>query len=93
MLLVKDQGGCTVAGYTWENDGDAVDVPYDLAVELTGIRGGDFSVAGDQEVPAGLSGAPKTRRKAKAVTEPAPAPAAAVTEPAPDAEVTEPGGE
>lgn len=93
MLLIKAQGGGTVAGYTWENDGDAVDVPYELAVELLAIPGADFSVPDDEEVPDALADAPKGRRKPgrKPVTEPAPPPAAAVTEPAPAADpVTEP---
>lgn len=84
MLLIKAQGGCTVHGYTWENDGDAVEVPDDLAMELLYMKGADYSVPDDADLPAGLADAPRTRRKGgrKAVTEPAPDPAAAVTEPA-----------
>lgn len=48
MLLAKTQGGTTVAGHTWENDGDAVDVPYDLAMELLAIKGGGFYVPGPE---------------------------------------------
>ena len=44
MLLAKEQGGSVVAGYAWANDGDAVDVPYDLAMELMAIKGGGFYV-------------------------------------------------
>lgn len=76
MLLIKEQGGCTIAGYTWENDGDATEVPYELAVELLAIKGGDFSVPEDEILPPELSEAPRTRRKGRragpAVTEPAP---------------------
>lgn len=88
MLLIKARGGCTVAGYTWEEDGDAVEVPDDLAMELLGIRGADYSVPDDADLPAELGDAPRTKRKPgrKAVTEPAPEPAAAVTEPAPAAD-------
>ena len=47
MKLTKAQAA-TVAGHTWENDGDAVDVPYELAMELLAIKGHDFSVPDDQ---------------------------------------------
>jgi hypothetical protein len=95
MLLIKAQGGCTVAGFTWENDGDAVEVPDDLAMELLYMKGADYSVPDDEQLPPELSDAPRAKRKSRrAVTEPAPDPAAAVTEPAPDGdEVTEPAGE
>jgi hypothetical protein len=42
MLLKKEQGGCVVAGYTWEHDGDVVEVPDALGNELLAIPGGDF---------------------------------------------------
>jgi hypothetical protein len=92
MLLVKEQGGTTIAGYCWENDGDAVDVPQHLAAELLAIQGGDFSVPDDEDDPR--PDPPKGRgRRAKPVTEPAPAPAAEVTEPAPAAGAVAEGGE
>ncbi len=52
MLLAKEQGGTTVAGHTWENDGDAVDVPYDLAMELLAIKGGGFYVPAPDGEPS-----------------------------------------
>jgi hypothetical protein len=69
MLLVKAQGGTTIAGCTWENDGDAVDVPYELAVELLAIHGADFSVP-EEAVPAELGEAPRTRRKSRQAAPP-----------------------
>lgn len=44
MLLAKRQGGTTVHGHHWKHDDDAVDVPYDLAMELLAIKGADFYV-------------------------------------------------
>lgn len=95
MLLVKEQGGCTVAGHTWENDGDAVEVPYELAVELLAIKGGDFSVPEEEILPPELSEAPRTQRKGRragtAVTEPAPK-SAELSEVVPEEGITEDGG-
>lgn len=91
MLLAKAQGGCTIAGYTWKNDGDAVEVPGSFGAELLAIQGGDFSEVPGQPDPQPRkpNGRPAKGGR-KAVTEPAPEPAAAVTEPAPAAEpVTE----
>jgi hypothetical protein len=48
MKLTKANGGCVVAGYEWEHDGDTIEVPDDLAKELLAIRGHDFSVPDDQ---------------------------------------------
>jgi hypothetical protein len=68
MLLAKEQGGSVVAGYEWKNDGDAVEVPYDLAMELMAIKGGGFSVP--------EPGPPKAKPAAKpAVPAEVPAPA------------------
>jgi len=93
MLLAKAQGGCTLkhkgASYTWEHDGEEVDVPVEFAMELLAIQGGDFSV-------------PEEKRQAKKtddgeqgdggddskVTEPAPDGENAVTEPDPKATST-----
>ena len=43
MLLRKEQGGAVVAGYEWAEDGDVVEVPGDLGLELLAIKGGGFS--------------------------------------------------
>ena len=48
MKLKKATGGATIAEFTWKHDGDVVEVPDDLAMELLAIRGGDFSVPDDQ---------------------------------------------
>jgi hypothetical protein len=61
MLLAKRQGGTTVRGHTWEHDGDAVDVPYDLAMELLAIKGGGFYVPEPQD--AAESSASKAKGK------------------------------
>ena len=51
MLLRKEQGGSTVAGFEWELDGDVVDVPDDLAMDLLAIKGGGYSVPEPAPVP------------------------------------------
>jgi CubicO group peptidase (beta-lactamase class C family) len=66
----KTHAGSVSGGYTWPADGAVVMVPYDLALELTRIRDGGFSVVEPDDLPA-------------EVTEPAPAGEASVTEPAP----------
>jgi hypothetical protein len=67
MLLGKEQGGTTVHGHRWENDGDEVEVPYELAMELLAIKGAGFYVP---EAPEGEPGTPpKPQRKNKAGTE------------------------
>ena len=48
MKLTKATGGCIVAGYEWEHDGDTIEVPTELALELLAIKGHDFSVPDDQ---------------------------------------------
>ena len=48
MKLTKKHGGCIVAGHEWKHDGDTVEVPDDLAMELLAIKGHDFSVPDDQ---------------------------------------------
>jgi hypothetical protein len=76
MLLKKATGGCTVLGYTWEKDGDVVEVPEDVAAELLSIRGGGFeAVEADSKPKAVREPGPKAE-----ITEPAPKPAAPVTE-------------
>ena len=69
MRLKKETGGCEVAGFTWANDGDVVDVPDDLGAELLAIPGGGFSYVEPDAEPA--DPAPDTT-KGKAGTEPAP---------------------
>lgn len=83
MLLAKRQGGTTVRGHTWKHDGDAVDVPIDLAMELLAIRGGGFYVPEPQdaaESPAskakGKPDAPADGGKAAAAPAPPASPAA-----------------
>jgi hypothetical protein len=44
MLLTKATGGTAIAGFEWEHDGDTVDVPIELAVELITIDPVEFSV-------------------------------------------------
>jgi hypothetical protein len=51
MLLRKEQGGAIVAGYEWANDGDVVDVPGDLGLELLAIKGGGFTEVLPQPEP------------------------------------------
>lgn len=74
MLLKKATGGCTVLGYTWEKDGDTVEVPDDVAAELLSIRGGGFEAADDKPKAVTEPG-PKAE-----ITEPAPKAASPVTE-------------
>lgn len=59
MLLAKRQGGTTVAGHHWKHDGAAVDVPYDLAMELLAIKGGGFYVPGPESPDPPKKAAPK----------------------------------
>ena len=76
MWLKKETGGTTVLGFTWENDGDVVEVPDEVAAELLAIRGGGFRQAEDGPERALITEpAPKAE-----VTEPAPAAKAPVTE-------------
>lgn len=84
MLLAKRTGGSTIHGHHWEHDDAAVDVPYDLAVELLGIKGADFYVP-EAEVPE-LSESPKPRTKKQDAPPPEEKPAAAASAaPAPPA--------
>lgn len=94
MLLKKAQGGCSIGPYTWEHDGDTVDVDYDTALALLAIPGGDFEAANvtpeaqaEQDAPAeGNESAPETPApEPDAPAEPlAPGPQpASVPEPAP----------
>jgi hypothetical protein len=78
MLLRKKTGGATVAGVTWEHDGDVEEVPDDLARSLLGIRGGGYSVVTEDEAKAAAP-APKPAPAPAAKAEPAPAKPAAKT--------------
>ena len=67
MLLTKATGGTVIAGYEWEHDGDTVDVPIELGVELLAIDPVEFTVA-DPEISepgpaAELSESPPPRRR------------------------------
>jgi hypothetical protein len=44
VLIYKKQGGSGVGPYFWEKDGDGVEVPDGLALELLAIKGGGFYV-------------------------------------------------
>jgi hypothetical protein len=65
MLLGKEQGGTAVHGHHWENDGDEVEVPYELAMELLAIKGAGFYVP---EAEAEPGEPPKPQRKSKVPT-------------------------
>lgn len=43
MLLRKAQGNCSIGEYTWERDGDVVEVPEWLGMDLLAIKGHDFT--------------------------------------------------
>lgn len=45
MWLKKAQGGCSIAGYEWPEDGSVAEVPDDLGASLLGIPGNDFTKA------------------------------------------------
>jgi hypothetical protein len=66
MLLRKEQGGVTIGDWTWEHDGDAVDVPDHIAADLLAIRGGGFSVADGTAAPAAPADPPADPPKAPA---------------------------
>lgn len=51
MFVRKEQGGCTVAGYTWVNDGDVVEVPDWLGADLLVIKGAGYT----QVIPKNLA--------------------------------------
>ncbi len=75
-LIRKDRAGSVSGGWTWPEDGAVIPVPYPLALELLGIRDGGFTVHEPEPEPE-----PEPDR-VEEITEPAPPPAAAVTEPA-----------
>ena len=50
IWLRKETGQSGIAGYWWENDGDAVEVPWELGVNLLGLKGAGFSQVPDDEV-------------------------------------------
>lgn len=58
------------AGFVWENDGDVIEIPIELASELLQILPDDFSEVPDDEAPAQDEPIPKSKRtKAVAETE------------------------
>jgi hypothetical protein len=44
VKLKKAKGGVVIDGYEWKHDGDVVEVPDAMAMELLAIGGHDFSV-------------------------------------------------
>ena len=48
MKLKKATGGATIGEHTWKHDGDVVEVPDALAMELLATHGHDFSVPDNQ---------------------------------------------
>lgn len=57
MWLRKEIGQSGVADCWWENDGDVIEVPWDLGVELLHLKGAGFSQAdGPEEYDPGLPG-------------------------------------
>jgi hypothetical protein len=85
MLLRKAQGGSTLnykaVAYTWENDGDTVEVPYEFGLELLAIQGGDFTDVMDEPDEPESKDDDTGGDDGKTVTEPAPASKSTVTEP------------
>jgi hypothetical protein len=80
MLLAKRSGGSTIRGHTWKHDDAAVDVPYDLAMELLAIKGGGFYVPEpepEESEPPKAKAKDKGSGEEKAAAPPAPAPPAA----------------
>jgi hypothetical protein len=51
-FLKKAQGGSQIGAYTWEKDGDVVDVEEVTATALLAIPGADFTVVTGTEAPA-----------------------------------------
>src|SRR5580700_7863910 len=53
VAVRKASGGSTLIGpdgteYSWANDGDTVQVPYEFAMELTTIQDGGYTVASEK---------------------------------------------
>jgi len=73
MLLAKDSGGTTImhgrVPYTWEKDGDVIEVPDDLGAELLGIRGGGYSEAAATRAALKSAAAAKAKADADAAAE------------------------
>jgi hypothetical protein len=85
LKVHKRHGGATVGPWTWEHDDAAADVPYDDAVKLLAVPGGEFYLAG--EMPARADAAVKAATSPGFVADPEPG-----TRPAPqDAPGDEPG--
>ena len=67
MKLKKATGGATIGEHTWKHDGDVVEVPDALAMELLATHGHDFSVPdnqGDYIEDSGPGAASREQRKA-----------------------------
>jgi hypothetical protein len=61
MLLSKKTGGATVAGITWEHDGDVEQVPDDLAHKLLAIKGGGYEEVHETPKPAAAPSKPAAK--------------------------------
>ena len=49
MKIRKEQGGSGIGKYFWINDGDVVDVPYEMGMELLALKGTDLSFVDETE--------------------------------------------
>lgn len=70
MWLSKRQGGCQVGAYTWENDGDVVEVDDHTGTQLLRVKGGDYTRV-EEPAPAKPAAAKKAAAAAPAPAEPA----------------------
>jgi hypothetical protein len=57
MWLRKANAG-SAPGYTWKRDGDAIEVPDDLALELMERPGGEFTEVPVDEIPVAVEPVP-----------------------------------
>jgi len=76
MWLRKERGGSGAAGYSWEHDGDVVEVPDHLALELLEVPGNDFTLVEPEDLepdgsPDAAADKPKRpyRRRTETTTE------------------------
>lgn len=49
MKIGKRQGGASIGLYVWENDGDVVEVPSDMALELLALKNTDHFLVDETE--------------------------------------------
>jgi hypothetical protein len=49
MRVRKEVGQSGISDYWWENDGDVVEVPWDLGAELISLKGAGFTEVRDEE--------------------------------------------